>query len=208
MIWSDTISDGPPESCQEQNFVGPLVLLAKARTAGEPFILLSRACVFNISLPLPRHEDGRRDGQEVAGKCLRAAEEAVLAYPKGMVVRVEHLVADIPAIVAAAEASKGPIEDLCLTPVSPEAVEYLCGLLCALSSPPHKIFHLIGAVAVRLSELVYRKTAGREEFSPIFEARRRGWLVDSRIPKVLGPEGAAELGRIDRYFAKATLFRA
>lgn len=208
MIWDKTVANGPLELCQERNFVGPLSLLSQARAEGKPFFFVSRACVFNTDQPHARYECDRRNGTSLAGRCLSAAEDAVLAYPKGVVARVDCLATEAREIALRALASEGPLDDLVLRPVSLQAVEWLHRETGGEAPLGHRLFHLVNPSPCLLSMLVYRRMEGREEQFPKFRTAKRGWLKDTRLIDVLGPERLKRLWRVDEHFVKAELFRA
>jgi len=161
VFYSDTICGGAPELCQEFNLERPTAALAEAVANDEPFVMLSRPEVFDMSALRVYTENSRLNAKCVAGKILSIMEGKVLEYDKGYVIRAIHIVSDIIEEVRQV-ASEMPVtvSPCLLRPVSMEVVRHMAESMVEIQTDI-RVVHVPMMGMMSLAEIVYRMSDGK-----------------------------------------------
>jgi len=165
---------------------GPLESLHKCRESGEPFVLLSRDEVFDLSEEGFADERSRRDTASDAGKMLVVAEDAVLGYEAGYVIRVGDLLDEVSAAFDALEEPPSRFDNRPMYPVCSECLDHLAGALPRLvpKGAPRfeRILHAAALVRIEVATVVFHRFGIAdceiaEDAPPIVPPKKRGLLV-------------------------------
>jgi len=166
IFYEDTVWGGTPEHCQEFNLVRPTGELNKAIENDEPFVLLSRPEVFDMSKNVVYTEHNRPSAKCAAGKMLSIMEKKVLEYDKGHVIRACHIVSDlIEEMKGIASQMPGTVSSCDLHPVSMEVVRHVALLMPgAAYGKWQRVVNVPRMASVPLAAMAYRMSSGEFDF--------------------------------------------